>query len=121
MELIGQALATFEALAIAAGVAIVALIFRPFRRLAPAVFLTPPSSVFLFFVCRWATIDRGAVCGPDPEWDRCPTIFANIAGWIAWGIGTVAIAFGFYWLQQLIRAGFGLWFDSETKPLRLDR
>lgn len=121
MEQIGEMIGILVALAISFGIAIVTVLIRRVRRFALAVLFTPPTSLFLLYLCRGAVLDSSPVCGPDPKWDRCPTVAANIFGWAAWAIGTAAIGAGAYWCQRAIGAAAGLWFDSRPKPLSLKR
>jgi hypothetical protein len=117
MEDYGLILYTLCCLGISSVLSLIALIFRPLRRFSLAVFSTPPAVAVLLFFTRWSVIDNSRVCGPDPEWDRCPSTYANIMGWVAWVIGIIVVAVAAYWAQKVIQAAIGLWFDS--RPLSL--
>lgn len=117
MEDYGLTLYTLGCFGISSVLALIALIFRPLRRFSLAVFSAPPAAASLLFLTRWSVIDNSQVCGPDPEWDRCPSTYANTMGLIAWVIGIIVVAVAAYLVQKVIQAAIGLWFDS--KPLSL--
>ena len=117
MELMGMALYAIVAGAVAAALAAGAMGFKISRRYALAILVTPPLAVILFFVCGWSILDSGSVCGPNREWDRCPTSLARGLGWSIWVVATLLTAFGAYKAQQVLRAAISLWFDSA--PIRI--
>jgi hypothetical protein len=117
MELIGMALYAIVAGAFATGPAILAMGFRSSRRYAVAILVTPPVAVILFFFCGWSILDSGTVCGPNPEWDRCPTPLARALGWTIWLAFTLLTAYGAYWAQKVLKAALSLWFDSELMSI----
>src|SRR5271170_4977495 len=96
--------------------AAIAVAIRPLRRFTLAALALPAISLPLALIIRWSVLDSGAVCGPNPEWDRCPTATASLFGWVVWIAGTIAIGIGAYWAQRGIQAAIHLWFDSE--PMR---
>lgn len=117
MEDYGLILYTLGCFGISSVLALIALLFRPWRPFSLSVFSTPPEAAVLLFLTRRSVIDSSPVCGPDPEWDRCPSTSANIVGWAAWAIGIIVVAVAAYWVQRVIQAAIGLWFDS--RPLSL--
>jgi hypothetical protein len=117
LEDFGLILYTLASLGISSVLALITLIFRPLRRFSLAVFSTPPAAAVLLFITRWSVIDNSRVCGPNPEWDRCPTTAADVMGWVAWTIGVIAVPVAAYWLQRVIQAAIGLWFDSKPKSM----
>jgi len=117
MEFFGLAIFTLAALLVSLGLGFWAL-FRPrLRSFALAICATPPLAVAFLFFMGWAVNDSGPVCGPDPEWDRCPTFAVRIAGWVAWTIAVSAVAIGAFWGQKVIQAAANLW--ADTKPIKL--
>jgi len=82
-----------------------------------AILITPPATVVLFFLCGWSILDSGSVCGPDPEWDRCPTSLARVLGWSIWAAATLLTVIGAYWAQKVLEAAISLWSDSA--PIRI--
>lgn len=102
MELIGLAimLAGLSVLSLASAAAFMA--FRPLRKLALAIALVPPCSYLILVLSRWAALDSGRVCGPDPEWDRCPSTISNFGSLAAWLIGTSVLAFASFQLQAVL-------------------
>ena len=117
VELIGMALFTIVAGAFAIGLAILAMRFRRSRPYALAILVTPPIAVILLFLCGWSILDSGTVCGPDPEWDRCPTTLARILGWSIWVASTMVTAYGAFWAQKVLKAAISLWFDSPLMSI----
>jgi hypothetical protein len=118
MEVYGLILYMLCALGISLALAIPALIFRRSRKFVFTLGATPSAAVFLFFATRWLALDYSPGCEAKvPDFQRCPSIFANIAGWFAWTIGVVAVAVCAYWGQKVIQAAGSLWFD--TKPINL--
>jgi hypothetical protein len=121
VEFFGLAIFTLAALIISLGLGFLSLLRPRLRRFALAICTTPPAAVaFLFFV-GWAINDSGPVCGPDPEWDRCPSFAIRIAGWLAWTLGIFAVAVGAYWGQKVIEAAITLWFDTKAIKLFKDQ
>jgi hypothetical protein len=49
-----------------------------FRRFALSAAILPASSYFLLIILSWLVLDRSPICGPDPEWDRCPSHVAQV-------------------------------------------
>ena len=117
MEFFGLAIFTFISLTISLGLALLSLLRPSLRRFALAILATPPAAVTLLFLMGWAINDSGPVCGPDPEWDRCPSFAIRIVGWFAWTVGVLAVAVGAYWGQKVIQAAAYLW--SDTKQIKL--
>jgi len=105
MELIGQAFFTLAALAFSISAAFLCLLIRPFRKFTLAVLVTPPIAVFCFFLMGWIVLDSGPICGPDPEWDRCPTTTIRIIEWICWLGLTTGSAIAAYLAQRVFRTG----------------
>jgi len=108
---------TLGCFGISSVLALITLMFSRLRRFSLAIFSTPPAAAVLFFLTRWTVIDSSPVCGPDIEWDRCPSTQADTLGWLAWGLGIITVGVGAYWLQRVIQAAIALWFDS--KPLSI--
>jgi hypothetical protein len=99
-------------------VAVTALFFRRLRRFVLAIGVTPPAAVFLFFTTRWLALDYTPCCESEVlDYQRCPSTSASIAGWIAWVVSVVVVAVAAYWVQRVILAAVGLWFDA--KPLNI--
>jgi hypothetical protein len=121
VELMGMALCVIAAGACSSGLAILALGFRRSRRFVLAILLTPPIAVILLYLCSWSVLDSGAVCGPNPEWDRCPSDTARIAGWSIWAGATVVTACGAYWAQKVLKGAIALWFDSAPMSIFRNR
>jgi hypothetical protein len=117
MELIGQAIFTIIAITISVGLAFVSRFFRPLRKFSLAFLTTPPVAVFSFFICGWGINDSGTVCGPNPEWDRCPSVGARVLGWSAWLGIVLAVAAGSFWIQRRAESVRGLF--EERHPFRL--
>lgn len=117
MEVIGMALYAIVAGACAAALAAGAMGFTISRPYALAILLTPPVAVILFFFCGWSILYSGPVCGPDPEWDRCPTSFARVLGWSCWVAATLLTAFGAYWTQKILEAAISL--RSRSAPIHI--
>ena len=105
MELIGLTLFTTAALACSICAAYLCLIIRPLRRVCLAVLVTPPFAVFSLYMIWWGVNDSAPVCGPDLEWDRCPSNTARILGWTAWLAVVVGSAIASYFLQRVVRTG----------------
>lgn len=117
MEDFGLIMYTLGSLGVSSVLALAALLFRRLRRFSLAIFSTPPAAAILFFLTRWTVIDNSPICGPDPEWNRCPSTQANMLGWSAWVLGIIAIAVAAYWAQRAIQAAIALWF--YTKPISI--
>ena len=120
MELIGMAIYVVVACAIAAGPAILATAFKSSRRFALAIFLTPPISIILLYVCGWSILGSGYVCGPNPEWDRCTTPLARTFGLIVWITSSLLIAFGAFQLQKVLAAAIHLLTDTALISILAD-
>jgi hypothetical protein len=114
LEDFGLILFTLGSLGVSSVLALVALLFRRLRRFSLAIFSTPPAAAILFFLSRWTVIDNSHVCGPNIEWDRCPSIQANMLGWLVWVLGIITVAVAANWAQRVIQAAITLLFD--TKP-----
>ena len=105
MELIAQAYFTMTALACSICAALLCVIFRPVRRFCLAVLVTPPFAVFSLLFMRWGVNDSAPVCGPNLEWDRCPSITARIIGWTVWLTLVIGLAVTSYFMQRVVRTG----------------
>ena len=117
MELFGQAIYTGAAIVAAVGLAIISRLIRPLRRFSLAILITPPIAVLFFFICGWTIVDSGTVCGPDPEWDRCPTMVARVLGWSVWLVIVLFVAGGSFWIQRRVESLRGIF--AERHPIRL--
>ena len=117
MELIGQALFTLTAIAVSVVLALVSRFLRPLKKFSLAFLTTPPAAVFFFFIFGWAISDSGVVCGPDPEWDRCPSVRARLLGWSVWLVIVLAVAGGSFWIQRRAESLRGLF--ADRRPVRL--
>lgn len=117
MELIGLFIHAVVTFFVALGAALLAIAIRPLHRFALAAFLTPPAAVISLILIRWTVIDSAPVCGPDSEWDRCPSPFSQGAGWVAWLLVTIAVALIGYWAQRLFRERGHLFFQSEPTTI----
>lgn len=117
MEFIGQALFSLLALGLSAFLSILALMVRPLRPVALAILLTPPSFVFLFFFMAWTLNDLGPVCGPDPEWDHCPSFATRLLAWAILLLATSITAISAYWAQRVLAAAAHLW--ADTRPISI--
>ena len=120
MEFFGMAIFTSTSLIISLGLALISLLRPRLRRFALAILATPSAAVALLFLAGWAINDSGPVCGPDPEWDRCPSFAIQIIGWFAWTITVSAVAICAYWGQKVIQAAAYLWSDSKQIKLFKD-
>jgi hypothetical protein len=92
VELIGLALGC---ILFASGGAALGLIFAFFRKLRPFILpavVVPPISFLLLMLSSWWVLDRSPICGPDPEWDRCPSHFARIVQLSVWLAATGFLA-----------------------------
>jgi hypothetical protein len=107
MELIGQAFFTLDALACSICAAFLCVLIRPLRKFTLAVLITPPVAVFSLFLMWWIVLDSGQVCGPDPEWDRCPATTIRIIGWICWFVLVSGSALAAYFAQRVFQTGAG--------------
>ena len=117
VEIYGLVIFTSVAAMVSLAVACLVMFFRNMRRFALAALITPPAAVFALILCRWAVLDSGPVCGPDPEWNRCPSTTASVTGWVVWIVGSIAIAAGAFLLQRVLEAAMNLLFDSEPMTL----
>lgn len=117
VEIYGLVIFTSVAAMVSLAVAYVAMFSRTMRRFALSILITPPTAVVTLILCRWAVLDSGPVCGPDPEWNRCPSTMASVTGWVVWIVGSIAIAAGAFLLQRVLEAAMNLLFDSEPMTL----
>lgn len=117
MELIGMTLFAMTAGGLAAAAAAAAMVFRSSRRFALAILATPPVAVILLFLCGWSILDSGPVCGPDPEWDRCPSWQARTLGWSLCAVAILLTAWGASLAQKVLEAAISLWFHRT--PTRI--
>jgi energy-coupling factor transporter transmembrane protein EcfT len=117
VEIYGLILGTGAASVVGAALAILVFFRRSLRRFALALFATPALSFPALILIRWTVLDNAPICGPDPEWDHCPSNLANAEGWIAWIVCAIAIAFGSYWAQRVIVTAVGLWMDSKPRSV----
>jgi hypothetical protein len=109
----------FTALALVISLCI-ALLFRfiaPLRRFSLAIFLSLPACVVSMFLVGWTVNDKASVCGPNPEWDRCPSTTARVTGWAAWLAITIGAALVGYWGQRAFAVGRSLLFQSEPTTI----
>ncbi len=104
MELIGLVLMTGVALVCSTVIAVVAWFFRSTRPFSLCLWVVPPIAVISLILIRWAVVDSGPVCGPDPEWDRCPSSIANFVGWAVWLFVVLFTAGSAYLLQRILTA-----------------
>ena len=92
MEIIGLIWMTGVALALSTVLTVIAWFFRRTRPFSFALWVTPPFAIASLIMIRWSVLDASRVCGPDPEWDRCPTALASSAGWASWFFIVILIA-----------------------------
>jgi len=117
MEIIGLMIMTLTSLAISSALAAVAFLFRLSRRFCLTILATPPFAVASLIMIRWSVLDGGRVCGPDPEWDRCPTVTSSIIGWAVWILGIMIAASAAYLAQRVLQAAYYLFFDRQPISL----
>ena len=118
MELIGQAFFTLVALACSISAAFFCFLMRPFRKFTLSLLVTPPIAVFCLFLMGWIVLDSGPICGPDPEWDRCPGTTIRIVGWICWlGISTGSATAAYFAQRVFTTGGGGFLFRSSLTSL----
>lgn len=118
MEFIGLAIGC---ILFACGGVVLALIFAFVRRLhrfiLPAL-AVPPISFFLLILSSWWLLDRSPVCGPDPEWDRCPPHFFRVVQLGVWLVATGVLAALMTFAQKILQI---LWhnFVYRKQPLKI--
>jgi hypothetical protein len=113
LELIGFALLTSVTIALSTALAFILGLIPAFRRYVLTTLITPPVGIVSLILIRWTILDKAPVCGPDPEWDHCPSGTANIVGWAIWIVLVCVIATSSFWIQG--RASKGMLFrDKET-------
>ena len=106
MELIGLMIGAVIAAVGGALIAGIIMIFPKLRRFALAAGVLPGAALAMVFVTSSIVYDHSAVCGPDAEWDRCPSLIAKVVLWSCSLIGTATIVAVSYWVQRECATGW---------------
>jgi hypothetical protein len=102
LEIFGLIWMTGVVLTFSTVLAVMAWIFQRVRSLSLTLWVTPPFAIASLILMRWFVLDSSPVCGPDPEWNRCPSILANSIGLACWLLGVVLIASTAFVVQKVI-------------------
>ncbi|HZD51062.1 MAG TPA: hypothetical protein VE178_20145 [Silvibacterium sp.] len=106
MELIGLALGCVLLAGAGVVLGLVFALVRSLRRFILPAVVVPPTSFLLLMLSSWWLLDRSPICGPDPEWDRCPSHSARIAQLCFWLLATAVLAIVALILQKLAVLGW---------------
>jgi len=66
----------------------------------------------------WWLLDRSPICGPDLEWDHCPSHVARIIQLSIWLAATGALVVGATFAQKALRISWGN-FVYRKQPLNI--
>jgi hypothetical protein len=118
MEIIGLLIGCLIFIGVGGILGIVFAFIRALRNFVLAVAIVPTISFFLLITLGWLTLDNAPICGPDPEWDRCPSHIAHIVMWFAWGTATILAVFATIFLQKFLVISWQN-FKHRNQPLNI--
>ena len=121
MEIVGLAISGAVALCFSLALALTALAFRSLRRFLMMLLITPPTAVLLYYFTAWTLIDNSPLCGPNLEWDHCPSIGARVLAFISLSLAVAVVAFAGFWAQRLFLTRAGLFPDPPATTLFASR
>jgi len=116
MEIFGLIWITGVALVFSTIFAVILWFYQPTRPFSLSVWTTPPIAVSSLILIRWLILDRSPVCGPDPEWDRCPSARDNAFTWAAWLLLVVLVATVVFVVQKLVTSYVNTHLDRKLQP-----
>ena len=102
MEIIGLILGFLLFGCVGVALCVVFAFIPNLRRFVLPAAIVPASSYFLLITLGWLVLDHSPVCGPDPEWDRCPSHIVHIAMMFVWLLGTACAFMAAVFLQKVL-------------------
>jgi hypothetical protein len=102
MEIIGLMVMCFLLGGIGLIAGVIFMLLPKLRRFALAVTIVPASTYFFLIMLSWYELDKAPICGPDPEWDRCPSHFVRISIWAAMLAEVVLLTIACFYLEKVI-------------------
>jgi len=118
MEMYGLVFACLKFAAVGIVLSATFALLPKLRRFVLPAAIVPASSYFLLIVFGWWMLDNSPICGPNPEWDRCPSHLAHTAMLSAWVAGTIFTFFAAMFVQKMIVLTYQN-FANRKQPLNI--